>query len=66
MSDSEAGAAGGGEHRITPLELFFDLVMVFAFTQVTGLLATDPRGSVSFAGCSSWRHCGGRGTDTHG
>jgi low temperature requirement protein LtrA len=42
MSDSEAGAVGGGEHRITPLELFFDLVMVFAFTQVTGLLATDP------------------------
>ena len=24
-----------GEHRITPLELFFDLVFVFAFTQVT-------------------------------
>jgi low temperature requirement protein LtrA len=42
MSDSEAGAVRRGEHRITPLELFFDLVMVFAFTQVTGLLATDP------------------------
>jgi low temperature requirement protein LtrA len=30
------------EHRVTPLELFFDLVLVFALTQVTGLLADDP------------------------
>jgi low temperature requirement protein LtrA len=30
------------EHRVTPLELFFDLVFVFAFTQVTTLLADDP------------------------
>jgi low temperature requirement protein LtrA len=30
------------EHRITPLELFFDLVFVFAITQVTSLLADDP------------------------
>jgi low temperature requirement protein LtrA len=29
------------EHRITPLELFFDLVFVFAFTQVTMLLSHD-------------------------
>jgi low temperature requirement protein LtrA len=29
------------EHRVTPLELFFDLVFVFAITQVTGLLAED-------------------------
>jgi low temperature requirement protein LtrA len=29
-------------HRITPLELFFDLVFVFAFTQVTMLLSHDP------------------------
>jgi low temperature requirement protein LtrA len=29
------------EQRVTPLELFFDLVFVFAITQVTGLLATD-------------------------
>jgi low temperature requirement protein LtrA len=28
--------------RVTPLELFFDLVFVFAVTQVTGLLAEDP------------------------
>ena len=30
------------EHRVTPLELFFDLVFVFAFTQVTTLLSNDP------------------------
>jgi low temperature requirement protein LtrA len=36
------------EHRVTPLELFFDLVFVFAFTQVTTLLSNDP----------SWRGLG--------
>src|SRR5215212_7192153 len=43
---SNAGAArvateGGDlyEQRVTPLELFLDLVFVFAFTQVTGFLA---------------------------
>jgi low temperature requirement protein LtrA len=29
------------ERRVTPLELFFDLVFVFAFTQVTGLLSDE-------------------------
>jgi low temperature requirement protein LtrA len=29
------------EHRVTPLELFFDLVFVFAFTQVTTLMSID-------------------------
>jgi low temperature requirement protein LtrA len=29
------------EQRVTPLELFFDLVFVFAFTQVTTLLSDD-------------------------
>ncbi|HEY3181300.1 MAG TPA: low temperature requirement protein A [Gaiellaceae bacterium] len=29
------------EHRVTPLELFFDLVFVFAFTQVTTMLSDD-------------------------
>ena len=29
------------EHRVTPLELFFDLVFAFAFTQVTTLLLDD-------------------------
>jgi low temperature requirement protein LtrA len=32
------------EHQVTPLELFFDLVLVFAITQVTNLLAHDPSG----------------------
>jgi len=30
-----------GSHSVTPLELFFDLVFVFALTQVTALLAED-------------------------
>ena len=39
-------AAVDQEHRVTPRELFFDLVFVFAFTQVATLLTNDP----SFAG----------------
>src|SRR4051794_321305 len=31
-----------GEHRVTSLELFFDLVFVFAITQVTAMLVADP------------------------
>jgi low temperature requirement protein LtrA len=30
------------EERVTPLELFFDLVFVFGLTQVTSLLSADP------------------------
>src|SRR5437867_822510 len=30
------------EQRVTPLELFFDLVFVFGFTQVTSVLSNDP------------------------
>jgi low temperature requirement protein LtrA len=30
------------EQRVTPLELFFDLVFVFGFTQVTTVLSDDP------------------------
>src|SRR6058998_148343 len=30
------------EHRVTPLELFFDLVVVFAITQVTSFLSHHP------------------------
>ena len=30
------------DYAVKPLELFFDLVFVFALTQVTGLLAADP------------------------
>jgi low temperature requirement protein LtrA len=35
MADAE-------EKRVAPLELFFDLVFVFALTQVTALMADDP------------------------
>jgi low temperature requirement protein LtrA len=35
-------SAPDSEQRVTPLELFFDLVFVFAITQVTSLLAADP------------------------
>jgi len=31
-----------GDERVKPLELFFDLVFVFAITQVTGMLSEDP------------------------
>jgi low temperature requirement protein LtrA len=41
-----AATAVDTEHRVTPRELFFDLVFVFAFTQVATLLADDP----TFAG----------------
>jgi low temperature requirement protein LtrA len=41
-----AATAVEQEHRVTPRELFFDLVFVFAFTQVTTLLTHDP----TFAG----------------
>src|SRR3954463_10672530 len=30
------------EQKVTPLELFFDLVFVFAITQVTALMADEP------------------------
>ena len=30
------------EQRVTPLELFFDLVFVFGLTQVTSLMSADP------------------------
>jgi low temperature requirement protein LtrA len=36
--------AVGEEAKVTPLELFFDLVFVYALTQVTALMATDLSG----------------------
>jgi low temperature requirement protein LtrA len=38
------------EHQVTPLELFFDLTLVFAITQVTVLLADDPTWGGVFRG----------------
>ena len=42
MAESERSAENEREHQVTPLELFFDLVFVFAITQVTSLLTHDP------------------------
>ena len=41
---------GGDEHRVTPLELFFDLAFVFGFTQVTTLVVDDPTWGGVFRG----------------
>jgi low temperature requirement protein LtrA len=42
VSEDVHEAESDVEHNVTPLELFFDLVFVFAMTQVTSLLADDP------------------------
>jgi low temperature requirement protein LtrA len=42
VSEPVAQPEPDDEHSITPLELFFDLVFVFAITQVTSGLADDP------------------------
>ncbi|MFH8623014.1 low temperature requirement protein A [Streptomyces vietnamensis] len=34
--------AAGDDHKVTPAELFFDLVFVYAITQVTALMAAAP------------------------
>lgn len=39
-----------GEQRVTSLELFFDLVFVFAITQVTGFISGDPTWGRLFEG----------------
>ena len=41
MESAEAGSSDV-EQRVTPLELFFDLVFVLSFTQVTASIAEDP------------------------
>jgi low temperature requirement protein LtrA len=42
MMEDTPGIGRGEEERVTPLELFFDLVFVFAFTQVTALMSNNP------------------------
>jgi low temperature requirement protein LtrA len=42
VADPEGEHEYTAEHEVTPLELFFDLVFVFAMTQVTSLLVDDP------------------------
>jgi low temperature requirement protein LtrA len=38
----QARSQQSAEERVTPLELFFDLIFVFAITQVTGFVVADP------------------------
>ena len=66
MSEVDDPFEPDAEHQVTPLELFFDLVFVFAITQVTILLADDPTWVESSAGCSSSRPSGGHGPCTRG
>jgi low temperature requirement protein LtrA len=42
VSQAQGESEHRDEHQVTPLELFFDLVFVFAVTQVTRLFADDP------------------------
>src|SRR5690348_5040582 len=42
MSEVAEELVESAEHAVTPLELFFDLVFVFAITQVTSLITHDP------------------------
>jgi low temperature requirement protein LtrA len=42
VPDADREPEYDAEHQVTPLELFFDLVFVFAITQVTSLLADNP------------------------
>ena len=50
MSEPELELNADVEHRVTPLELFFDLAFVFGFTQVTTLLVDDPSWGGIFRG----------------
>jgi low temperature requirement protein LtrA len=38
----QARSEASSEERVTPLELFFDLIFVFAITRVTGLVVDNP------------------------
>ena len=62
MSDRQAE----NEQRVTPLELFFDLVVVFAITQVTGFLSHYPTWVDSCGACCCSARCGGPGQRTPG
>jgi hypothetical protein len=50
------------EQRVTPLELFIDLVVVFAITQVTHLIADDLTWRGLGIGSSFSRRSGGLGS----
>jgi low temperature requirement protein LtrA len=40
--EAQEGKTGSAEVRVSTIELFFDLVFVFAITQLTSLLASEP------------------------
>ena len=42
--DDDERQGEGGEERVSPLELFFDLVFVFTVTQLTAVLVKEPNG----------------------
>ena len=50
MSGGDRVPEVDAEHQVTPLELFFDLTLVFAITQVTVFLADDPTWGGVFRG----------------
>ena len=50
MSEADREVELDAEHQVTPLELFFDLTLVFAITQVTVMLADDPTWGGVFRG----------------
>ena len=50
MSEADRELEVDAEHQVTPLELFFDLTLVFAITQVTVMLADDPTWAGVFRG----------------
>ena len=50
MPEADREPEVDAEHQVTPLELFFDLTLVFAITQVTVMLADDPTWGAVFRG----------------
>jgi low temperature requirement protein LtrA len=52
IADDSLEQAVEREQRVLPLELFFDLVFVFAITQVTASLYTDPSWTRLLEGCA--------------
>ena len=50
MPEADREPEVDAEHQVTPLELFFDLTLVFAITQVTVMLADDPTWGGVFRG----------------
>ena len=54
LARAERLDAEDSERRVTELELFFDLVFVFALTQITAALAGDPSWEGVARGMAWW------------